>query len=55
MPEPDTIPRRIAPVPMVNSPGALGRAFRSGALLPGGGALRGTQTFAEWLDALPDA
>ncbi|MFC0197853.1 SDR family oxidoreductase [Microbacterium arthrosphaerae] len=44
-----------APVPMVNSPGALGRAFRSGALLPGRGALRGTQTFAEWLDALPDA
>ncbi|MFB7892732.1 SDR family oxidoreductase [Microbacterium sp. NPDC056044] len=44
-----------APVPVVNTPGALGRAFRSGALLPGPEALRGTQTFAEWLDALPDA
>ncbi|KQP70144.1 3-beta hydroxysteroid dehydrogenase [Microbacterium sp. Leaf288] len=43
------------PVPVVNTPGALGRALRSGALLPGPEALRGTQTFAEWLDALPDA
>lgn len=42
-------------VPVVSTPGALGRAFRSGALLPGPGALRGTQTFAQWLDALPDA
>jgi uncharacterized protein YbjT (DUF2867 family) len=44
-----------APLPVVNAPGALGRAFRSGALLPRAGALRGTQTFTEWLDALPDA
>jgi uncharacterized protein YbjT (DUF2867 family) len=44
-----------APLPIVNTPGALGRAFRSGALLPGAGALRGTQTFTEWLAALPDA
>ena len=44
-----------APIPVVNTPGAIGRALRSGALLPGPGALRGTQTFAEWLDALPDA
>ncbi len=43
------------PVPVVNTPGALGRALRSGALLPGPEALRGTQTFTEWLDALPDA
>ncbi|MFB7883740.1 SDR family oxidoreductase [Microbacterium sp. NPDC056057] len=43
------------PVPVVNTPGAFGRALRSGALLPGPEALRGTQTFAEWLDALPDA
>jgi uncharacterized protein YbjT (DUF2867 family) len=43
------------PLPVVNTPGALGRAFRSGALLPRAGALRGTQTFTEWLDALPDA
>ena len=28
---------------------------RGMTLLPGRGALRGTQTFAEWLDALPDA
>ena len=42
-------------LPVVNTPGAIGRAFRSGALLPGPDALRGTQTFAEWLDALPDA
>ena len=44
-----------APLPIVNTPGALGRAFRSGALLPGAGALCGTQTFTEWLAALPDA
>ncbi|WP_203580124.1 SDR family oxidoreductase [Microbacterium hibisci] len=43
------------PLPVVHTPGTLGRAFRSGALLPGPGALRGTQTFDEWLDALPDA
>jgi uncharacterized protein YbjT (DUF2867 family) len=44
-----------APVPLVNTPGAIGRAFRSGALLPGPEVLRGVQTFTEWLDALPDA
>jgi len=43
------------PLPVVHTPGTLGRAFRAGALLPGADALRGTQTFAEWLDALPDA
>jgi hypothetical protein len=40
---------------VVNTPGALGRALRSGALLPGPEALRGTQTYTEWLHALPDA
>ena len=43
------------PLPVVNTPGTMGRAFRSGALLPRADALRGTQTFTEWLDALPDA
>lgn len=43
------------PLPDFHTPGTLGRAFRSGALLPGADALRGTQTFTEWLDALPDA
>jgi uncharacterized protein YbjT (DUF2867 family) len=43
------------PLPIVHTPGMIGRAFRSGALLPGPDALRGTQTFSEWLDALPDA
>lgn len=43
------------PTPAVSLPGALGRAQRSGALLPGPGAVLGRQTFAEWLDALPDA
>jgi uncharacterized protein YbjT (DUF2867 family) len=43
------------PLPIVHTPGALGRAFRSGALLPGPDALRGTQTFTDWLNALPDA
>jgi uncharacterized protein YbjT (DUF2867 family) len=42
-------------LPVIDMPGALGRAFRSGALLPGPDALRGTQTFSEWLVALPDA
>lgn len=42
-------------LPAVNAPGAWGHALRSGALLPGPDALRGEQTFAEWLDALPDA
>ncbi|MCP2636165.1 3-beta hydroxysteroid dehydrogenase [Microbacterium sp. HD4P20] len=35
--------------------GAYGHALRSGALLPGREALLGRQTFAQWLDALPDA
>ena len=43
------------PLPELHTPGALGRALRSGALLPGPEALRGTQTYTEWLDALPDA
>lgn len=43
------------PVPAVSVPSAWGRALRSGALLPGPDALRGRQTFAEWLHALPDA
>ncbi|MET0295880.1 MAG: SDR family oxidoreductase [Microbacterium sp.] len=42
-------------IPAVSMPGAMGRAQRSGALLPGPGALLGRRTFAEWLDALPDA
>lgn len=42
-------------LPVVKMRGTIGRAFRSGALLPGPGSLRGTQTFAQWLDALPDA
>ncbi|GAA2973035.1 uncharacterized protein YbjT (DUF2867 family) [Microbacterium terrae] len=46
---------RSAPVPIVHVPGAYGRALRSGALLPGAGADRGVQTYAEWLDDLPDA
>ncbi|WP_426321534.1 SDR family oxidoreductase [Microbacterium sp. E-13] len=43
------------PLPVVHTPGAIGRAFRSGALLPGAGARLGRQTFTEWLAALPDA
>lgn len=42
-------------IPAVSLPGAMGRAQRSGALLPDAGAVLGRQTFAEWLDALPDA
>lgn len=42
-------------IPAVALPGAMGRAQRSGALLPAPGAVLGRQTFAEWLDALPDA
>lgn len=36
-------------IPAVSLPGSMGRAQRSGALLPGPDALRGRQTFAEWL------
>ena len=43
------------PLPVVNTPGTMGRAFRSGALLPRPDAVRGSQTFTDWLDALPDA
>ena len=38
-------------IPAISLPGAMGRAQRNGAALPGPGALRGRQTFAEWLDA----
>lgn len=43
------------PVAAVDLPGAYGHALRGGALLPAPGATLGRQTFAEWLDALPDA
>ena len=43
------------PMPAVSVPGAIGRAQRSGALLPAPDALRATQTFNDWLRALPDA
>ena len=36
----------ILPMPF---PGALGRALRDGSLIPGPGALHGTQTYADWL------
>ena len=39
----------VVPVPV---PGPMGRAMRSGGLLPGPGALRGRQTFDEWLRAV---
>jgi len=42
-------------VPAISTPGTYGRALRNGTLLPGPGALLGLQTYAEWLDALPDA
>ncbi|WP_137843014.1 NAD(P)H-binding protein [Microbacterium sp. 2FI] len=42
-------------IPAVSLPGTFGRAQRSGALLPGPGAILGRQTYAEWLDELPDA
>lgn len=41
------------PLPAVSLPGAMGRAQRSGALLPGADAVLGEQTFGEWLTALP--
>ncbi|WP_243074268.1 SDR family oxidoreductase [Microbacterium sp. SS28] len=34
-------------------PGGLGRAQRDGSLLPGPDAVRGAQTFSEWIAALP--
>ena len=42
-------------IPAVSLPGTYGKALRSGALLPGPDADLGTQTYAEWLNALPDA
>jgi uncharacterized protein YbjT (DUF2867 family) len=41
-------------MPEISVPGALGRAQRNGSLLPQPGAILGRQTFAEWLEALPD-
>lgn len=38
-------------IPGIPLPGAGGRAQRDGSLLPGPGAVLGTQTFAEWLAA----
>jgi hypothetical protein len=32
----------------------MGRAQRDGSLLPRPGAILGTQTFDEWIEALPD-
>lgn len=43
------------PLPAIAVPGAIGRAQRNGALLPSSEAVFGTQTFDEWLRALPDA
>ena len=42
------------PMPEISLPGAFGRAQRGGLLLPKPGAILGSQTFDEWLDALPD-
>jgi uncharacterized protein YbjT (DUF2867 family) len=41
-------------IPEISLPGAMGRAQRDGSLLPKPGAILGTQTFDEWIDALPD-
>jgi uncharacterized protein YbjT (DUF2867 family) len=41
-------------MPEISLPGAFGRAQRNGSLLPKPGALLGRQTFAEWIEALPD-
>jgi uncharacterized protein YbjT (DUF2867 family) len=43
------------PVIRVPAPGPGGRAQRNGTLLPGPGAQLGTQTFDEWIAALPKA
>jgi len=40
-------------IPAIPLPGATGRAQRDGSLLPGPGAELGTQTYADWLAALP--
>jgi len=39
-------------IPAIALPGAAGRAQRDGSLLPGHDAVRGSQTYAEWLTAL---
>ncbi|WP_404434457.1 SDR family oxidoreductase [Microbacterium lacus] len=39
-------------IPAVSLPGSMGRAQRSGALLPHSDAHRGRQTFTEWLASL---
>ena len=36
-------------IPAISLPGSMGRAQRSGALLPGPDSQSGTQTFADWL------
>jgi uncharacterized protein YbjT (DUF2867 family) len=41
-------------MPEISLPGAFGHALRNGSLLPKPGAVLGRQTFAEWLEALPD-
>lgn len=41
-------------MPEISLPGALGRAQRNGWLLPQNDPILGRQTFAEWLDALPN-
>lgn len=43
---------RRGPVIAVPVPGAMGRAMRSGGLLPGPGALSGQQSFDSWLDGV---
>lgn len=40
-------------IPAIPLPGAMGRAQRNGSLLPGPDAVLGTQTYSEWLAALP--
>lgn len=40
---------RRAWIPAINLPGAFGKAQRDGSLLPGPEAIRGRQTFAEWV------
>ncbi|KRA24411.1 3-beta hydroxysteroid dehydrogenase [Microbacterium sp. Root61] len=40
-------------IPAIGLPGAFGKAQRDGSLLPGPDAVLGTQTFAEWMTALP--
>lgn len=39
-------------IPSLSLPGAQMKGMRAGLALPGPGAVLGTQTFAEWLDAL---